>query len=66
MTLLSGLGKYSASYSGADGSSMFTAWKPPECQVVNAICGVSVGLCAEYDVHGGFQSGLQTCIHTGR
>src|SRR5687767_13480040 len=35
---------------------MLTAWKPPECQVLNAICGVSVGLCAEYDVRGGFQS----------
>ena len=34
---------------------MLTAWKPPECQVLNAICGVSVGLCAEYDVCGGFQ-----------
>ena len=32
------------------------AWKPPECHVLNAICGVSVGLCAEYDVCGGFQS----------
>src|SRR5687768_10492814 len=34
---------------------MLTAWKPPECQVLNAMCGVSVGLCAEYDVRGGFQ-----------
>src|SRR5215207_7526016 len=34
---------------------MPTAWKPPECQVLNAMCGVSVGLWAEYDVCGGFQ-----------
>src|ERR687895_2915940 len=35
---------------------MLTACKPLECQVLNAMCGVSVGLCAEYDVRGGFQS----------
>jgi hypothetical protein len=28
---------------------MLTAWKPPECQVLNAICGMSVGLWAEDD-----------------
>src|ERR671914_2512820 len=33
---------------------MLTAWKPPECQVVKAMLGVSVGLWAEYDVRGGF------------
>src|SRR5215208_1179670 len=33
---------------------MSMAWKPPECHVLNAMCGVSVGLCAEYDVCGGF------------
>src|SRR3954470_4846864 len=33
---------------------MLTAWKPPECQVLKAMCGVSVGLCAEYDVRAGF------------
>jgi hypothetical protein len=35
---------------------MLTAWNPPECQVLNAMCGVSVGLWAEYEVRGGFQS----------
>src|ERR671918_1604732 len=35
---------------------MLTACMPPECHVLNAMCGVSVGLCAEYDVRGGFQS----------
>src|SRR5919106_6173880 len=35
---------------------MLTACMPPECHVLNAMCGVSVGLCAEYDVCGGFQS----------
>ena len=35
---------------------MLTAWNPPECRVLKAMCGVSVGLCAEYDVCAGFQS----------
>src|SRR5918995_5061516 len=34
---------------------MLMAWNPPECQVLNAICGVNVGLWAEYEVRGGFQ-----------
>src|SRR5918996_4534846 len=51
----SGSGKNSASCDGLCARWMLTAWKPPECQVVNAMCGVSVGLCAEYDVRGGFQ-----------
>ena len=38
------------------GSGYSIAWNPPECQVVNTMCGVSVGLCAEYEVRGGFQS----------
>ena len=29
---------------------------PPECHVLKATFGVSVGLCAEYDVRGGFHS----------
>jgi hypothetical protein len=54
MTSSSGSGKNSASWNGRFGRWMLTAWKPPECQVLNAICGVSVGLWAEYEVRGGF------------
>src|SRR5918999_2720523 len=35
---------------------MLTACRPPECQVLNAMLGVSVGLCAEYEVRGGLNS----------
>src|ERR671911_1606023 len=56
ITSSSGSGKNSANWAGACACWMLTAWKPPECQVLNATCGVSVGLCAEYDVRGGFQS----------
>src|SRR6478735_4418367 len=35
---------------------MSIAWKPPECHVLKAIDGVSVGLCAEYDVRGGLNA----------
>ena len=43
----SGFGVNSASWYGFCGSSSETACIPPECQVLNAMCGVSVGLCAE-------------------
>src|SRR5918992_3911919 len=56
MTASSGSGTNSASWYGSDGSSRLAAWNPPECQVLNAMLGVSVGLCAEYDVRGGFQA----------
>src|SRR5688500_18851110 len=54
MTASSGSGKNSASWDGFLGSSTEIAWKPPECHVVNTMLGVCVGLCAEYDVRGGF------------
>ena len=50
----SGFGRNSASWYGRRGSATLTACRPPECQVLNATCGVSVGLCAEYEVRGGF------------
>src|SRR5918998_398997 len=56
MTSGSGRGKNSASWYGLSGFARLTACMPPECQVVNAMFGVRVGLCAEYDVRGGFQS----------
>src|SRR5919106_5411020 len=56
MTSSSGSGKNSASWCGLIAFWMLTAWNPPECQVLKAMCGVSVGLCAEYDVRGGFQA----------
>ena len=37
----------SASWYGRCGSSTLTACSPPECHVLNAMCGVSVGLWAE-------------------
>jgi hypothetical protein len=37
----------SASCVGVAGLVMSIAWKPPECQVLKAMLGVSVGLCAE-------------------
>src|SRR5829696_2421797 len=46
----------SASWYGRCAFWTLTAWRPPECHVLNAMCFVSVGLCAEYDVRGGFQS----------
>jgi hypothetical protein len=48
------LGVNWASWYGVRAFSRLTAWNPPECQVLKATCGVSVGLCAEYDVFGGF------------
>src|SRR5918999_5937895 len=56
ITAGSGCGKNSASCDGLCACWMLTACKPPECQVLKAICGVRVGLCAEYDVRGGFQA----------
>src|ERR671919_2563960 len=44
---------------------MLIAWSPPECHVLNAMCGVSVGLCAEYDVRGGFQSSQEAGSFSG-
>ena len=43
----SGFGRNSASWYGRRGSATLTACRPPECQVLKATCGVSVGLCAE-------------------
>ena len=37
------------------GFVMSIAWKPPECQVLKAMLGVSVGLWAEYDTRGGLK-----------
>ena len=51
-------GLYSASCVTFIGSLTSIAWKPPECQVLNAMFWVSVGLCAEYEVRG--TSGLST------
>ena len=45
-------GLYSASCVTFIGSLTSIAWKPPECQVLNAMFWVSVGLCAEYEVRG--------------
>src|SRR5918996_2269723 len=56
MTSSSGSGMNWASWDGRVGFWMLIAWNPPECQVVKAILGVSVGLCAEYDVRGGFHA----------
>src|SRR5919106_5565902 len=56
MTSSSGSGKNSASWCGVLAFWRLTAWKPPECHVLKAMCGVNVGLWAEYDVCGGFQS----------
>ena len=52
-TIASGCGLNSASWVTFVGLVMSIAWKPPECQVLNAMLGVSVGLWAEYDVRGG-------------
>ena len=43
----SGSGLYSASWVTFVGSEMSIACRPPECQVLNAMFGVSVGLWAE-------------------
>src|SRR5262245_30130000 len=51
-TIGSGSGEYSARCFGFIGSLMSIAWKPPECQVLNAMFWVSVGLCAENEVRG--------------
>src|ERR671925_888458 len=56
ITVGRGCGMNSASWLGRCARWMLTAWKPPECHVENAMWGVSVGLCAEYDVCGGFQA----------
>src|SRR5687768_12712899 len=45
---------------------MLTAWKPPECQVLKAMRGVSVGLCAEYEVCGGFHPAQVEGSFSGR
>ena len=45
---------------------MSIAWKPPECQVLNAMLGVSVGLCAEYDVRGGLKRRTSSGWFCGR
>ena len=47
MTSSSGSGKNSPSCLGRLGFLMPMAWNPPECQVLKAILGVSVGLWAE-------------------
>src|SRR5687768_4820982 len=65
MTASSGSGKNSASWDGFLGSSTEIAWKPPECQVVNTMFGVCVGLCAEYDVRGGFHVAQLVCSFSG-
>ena len=46
-TIASGSGLNSASCVGLPGLVMSIAWKPPECHVLNAMLGVSVGLWAE-------------------
>src|SRR5690349_1946346 len=51
----SGSGLYSASCVTLAGSEMSIACSPPECHVLNAMLGVSVGLCAEYEVRGGLK-----------
>src|SRR3954467_361323 len=53
VTFGSGLGVNCASLAGCSGSARLTASMPSECQVLNAMCGVSVGLCAEEEGCGG-------------